>query len=78
VRLYQRSADRRLDPPPVTTNDRAIVLVGVALWIVALALTLVFHERLADAGRAWWTWTALAGIAGGLLGLLYISRRRRS
>jgi LPXTG-motif cell wall-anchored protein len=78
VRLYQRSADRRPDPPPLATNDRATVLVGIGLWVVALVLTLVFHEQLADAGRTWWTWTALSGIAGGLLGLVYLRRRRRS
>ena len=33
-------------------------------------------ERLVADGRGWWTWTAVAGIAGGLLGLLYIRRRR--
>lgn len=77
VRLYQRSADRRPDPAPLATDDGATVIVGIGLWVVALALSLVFHGQLADAGRGWWTWTALAGIAGGLLGLLYLSRRRR-
>ncbi|MGZ4603644.1 MAG: DUF2530 domain-containing protein [Kineosporiaceae bacterium] len=76
VRLYQRSADRRPDPPPLVTNDRATVLVGIGLWVAALVLTLVLHERLLATGRGWWTWTAVAGIAGGLLGLLYIRRRR--
>jgi Protein of unknown function (DUF2530) len=78
VRIYQRSADRRPDPAPLATNDRATILAGIGLWVVAFALTLVFHQQLAGAGRAWWTWTALAGIAGGLLGLIYVSRRRRS
>ena len=76
VRLYQRSADRHPDPAPLATNERATVLVGIALWVAALALTLVFHQQLADAGRAWWTWTALSGIAGGLLGLVYLTLRR--
>jgi hypothetical protein len=58
------------------TNDRATVLTGIGLWIVALVLTLVFHQWLADQGRSWWTWTPLAGIAGGLLALLYLRRRR--
>jgi Protein of unknown function (DUF2530) len=77
VRLYQRSAGRRPDPAPLATDDRAAVAVGIGIWVVGLVLTLVFHERLADAGRAWWTWTALTGIAGGLLGLVYVTRRRR-
>ncbi|HVN13316.1 MAG TPA: DUF2530 domain-containing protein [Kineosporiaceae bacterium] len=76
VRLYPRSADRHPDPPPLATNDRAAVLVGIAVWAVALVFTLVFHDQLVDEGRGWWTWTAAAGIAGGLLGLVYLRRRR--
>src|SRR5206468_1986877 len=56
VRLYQRSADRRPDPPPLATDDRATVLVGIGLWLVALVVTLVLHARLADQGRTWWIW----------------------
>ena len=76
VRLYQRSADRRPDPAPLATNDRATILTGIVLWIVALVLSLVFHQQLADQGRGWWSWTALAGVGGGILGVLYLTRRR--
>jgi hypothetical protein len=76
VRLYQRSADRRPDPPPLDTDDRATVLVGIGLWVVALLLALVFSARLAEQGRSWWAWTALAGIGLGVVGLLYVRRVR--
>jgi hypothetical protein len=77
VRLYQRSAGRRPDPAPLRTDDRATVLVGIGLWVVALVVTLVLHTRLAADGRGWWTWTALAGIALGGIGLAYVRRSRR-
>jgi hypothetical protein len=77
VRLYQRSADRRPDPPPLVTNDRRAVLVGIGLWAVALAVTLVAHDRLHAAGRIWWIWTAVAGISLGLAGLAYLRRHGR-
>jgi Protein of unknown function (DUF2530) len=78
VRLYQRSAGRRPDPEPLRTNDRAAVLVGIALWAAALVATLVLHDRLAADGRDWWSWTALAGIGLGLIGLGYLKRAGRS
>ena len=77
MRLYQRSADRRPDPPPLATNDRAVVLVGIGLWLVALVVTLVMHDRLAAEGRTWWIWTAATGVGLGLLGLDYLRRHGR-
>jgi Protein of unknown function (DUF2530) len=77
VRLYQRSADRRPDPEPLATNDRVTVLVGIALWLVALVVTLVMRERLADEGRTWWIWTAATGAVLGVAGLVYLRRHGR-
>ncbi len=77
MRLYQRSADRRPDPPPLATDDRATVLVGIGLWLVALVVTLVLHARLADQGRTWWIWTAVTGVLLGLAGLVYLRRHGR-
>jgi hypothetical protein len=77
VRLYQRSADRRPDPPPLATNDRVPVLVGIGLWLVALVVALVMHDRLAADDHTWWIWTAAAGAALGLAGLVYLRRHGR-
>jgi hypothetical protein len=77
VRLYQRSAGRRPDPEPLRTNDRATVLVGIGLWVVALVAALLLRDRLAAEGRGWWTWTALVGIGLGLVGLGYLRRSGR-
>jgi hypothetical protein len=72
VRLYQRSADRRPDPPPLVTNDRVTVLVGIGLWLAALVVALLMHDRLADEGHSWWIWTTATGAALGLAGLVYL------
>jgi len=77
VRLYLRSADRRPDPPPLRTNDRATVLAGIVAWAVLWLVALVAHGRLADAGHGWWLWTPPAGIVLGLLGLRYLRRHAR-
>ncbi len=76
MRLYQRSADRRPDPPPLATNDRVTVLVGILGWVVLLVLALAFRDRLVAEGRGWWVWTPVAGVLLGLTGLRYLRRHR--
>ncbi len=52
------------------------MLVGSALWVVALVYVLVRYQSLSDDGRSWWLVTVLAGIGLGLIGLTYCLRRR--
>jgi FtsH-binding integral membrane protein len=66
-----KDSERRPDPAPVKTDDRKAMLVGIALWLAALAALLVFMPQLAAAGMGWWLWTCVAGIALGLIGILY-------
>jgi hypothetical protein len=75
VRLYLRSSERRPDPPPLRTDDRRTVTVGIAVWAVLGVAAVIFHDRLAGAGYGWAVWTPPAGIVLGLLGLLYIRDR---
>jgi hypothetical protein len=67
---------RRPDPEPLETDDVAIVAVGTGLWFAALAVSLVLHDRLAHAGNGDWVWIFLAGGCLGLVGLVYVRRRR--
>ena len=68
-------APRRQAPEPLATSDVAAVAVGTALWAIALVLTLVLHDRLADDGRGDWVWVAAAGVFLGLVGLWHVRRR---
>jgi hypothetical protein len=77
VRLYLRSQERRPDPPPLPTNDRATVLAGTGVWAVLWVAALLLYGPLADAGRGWWIWTPPAGVALGVLGLWYLARREQ-
>ncbi|MEU6248113.1 DUF2530 domain-containing protein [Glycomyces sp. NPDC047010] len=45
-----------------------IAVTGTLLWAVALVLTQLFREPLADSGREWWGACALTGVIVGLLG----------
>jgi Protein of unknown function (DUF2530) len=75
MRLYVRSRERRPDPAPLRTDDRTTVRVGTGVWAVLLVAALALHGPLSDAGRGWWVWTPVAGIALGLYGLRYLRIR---
>lgn len=69
---------RRPDPAPLQTDDRPIVVVGTALWVVALVLLAVFfRDDLRRHHTTWWLWACGVGIVLGLNGLRVVSRRRR-
>jgi hypothetical protein len=67
---------RRPAPEPLETDDVTVVVVGTALWLVGLVVTLVLHDRLDRSGRGDWVWIMCAGVLLGLLGLRHVRRRR--
>jgi ABC-type nickel/cobalt efflux system permease component RcnA len=67
--------ERRPDPPPLETNDVAIITGGTALWAVALVVVLVLKATGTDV-HAWWWQMCAAGALLGLLGIRYCRRRR--
>ncbi|MBC7723521.1 MAG: DUF2530 domain-containing protein [Burkholderiaceae bacterium] len=77
MRLWLKDSERRPDPAPVATDDRLPVLIGTAVWLVALLIGLLWYrEMMIDAGIQWWLLTCAIGIGLGLLGLIYTNRRR--
>ncbi|MFC7491224.1 MULTISPECIES: DUF2530 domain-containing protein [unclassified Knoellia] len=52
-----------------------IIVIGLALWLVALAATLLV-PALHEGDRSWWPWACVAGLVLGSLGLLYVRRGR--
>ena len=70
-------AGRREPPPPLEANDQIVAAVVTAVWVVALVVLLAVRASL-RAGERWWIWTAVAGIALGLFGLVYIPVFKRS
>ena len=76
VRIWLKDSERKPDPAPVKTDDRKAILVGIAAWIAALAVLLVFLGPLTEAGGGWWLWTCVAALALGLIGLLYTHWRQ--
>lgn len=75
MRLFIKDSERRPDPAPVKTDDRKVVLVGLVLWIVALAGMLAFLSALQDSGLVWLLWTVVVGFGLGLVLLVYTAKR---
>ncbi|MDQ1574861.1 MAG: hypothetical protein QOH55_11 [Microbacteriaceae bacterium] len=77
MRLWLKDSERRPDPAPVQTDDRRAVLAGLVLWLVALVALLLLAGELVAGGHLWWLWTVVVGLALGVVGLIYLSVRRR-
>lgn len=60
---------------PVDAPTSRIVLVGIAVWVLALAVVLLV-PALHEGDRSWWPWTCVSGIALGALGYGYLRRGR--
>jgi hypothetical protein len=77
MRLWLRDSERRPDPVPAQTDDRKAVLVGLGLWVVGFVVVLIFLRPLAASGDGWWLWTIVVGLVLGLVGLAYLTVKRR-
>ena len=77
MRLWLKDSERRPDPTPVATDDRKAVLVGVALWVIGLAVALIVPAVSEVDAAGTWFYTCLVGLALGAVGLVYTHRRHR-
>ena len=74
MRFYVKDSERKPDPEPTKVNAKAAILVGVAIWTVAL-LFLVLQTPQAASQKSWYAATCVVGI---LLGVwAYIRELRR-
>ncbi|THV24365.1 DUF2530 domain-containing protein [Glycomyces paridis] len=77
---YQRVKRTPELPAPKAVQMRMtpIAAGGTLLWTIALILTQVFRDDLADSGRGWWGACALTGVIIGLIGtaMMVVADRR--
>ncbi len=52
-------------PPPLQVDTARVVVAGIAIWAVALVVLLFLGDRV----DRLWTWTCVAAIVLGVLGL---------
>ena len=63
------------EPQPLAVDTVRMLRIGIALWAVALVVSLLV-PALHEVDRQWWPWACVAGIVGGALALLYVRRGR--
>ena len=76
MRLWLKDSERRTDPAPVVTDDRKAMVVGLALWLVALIAVLIALPTLTASDQAWWLEMCVTGLVLGVIGIAYTQRRR--
>ena len=70
---------QRPELQPYDVDERPVILVGIALWALALLVLFVFfRDDLRRHDTDWWLWSCVVGIGLGLYGLRFVSRRRRA
>ena len=77
MRLFLKDSERRPDPIPVKTDDRRPILVGLAAWVVATIVVVLFVAPMSDSGNSALLPTCVVGIVLGLAGLVYAAKRSR-
>ncbi|MEO8556026.1 MAG: DUF2530 domain-containing protein [Actinomycetota bacterium] len=63
------------EPEPVAINTPRVIEIGIALWGLALIVTLLVPS-LHLGPQHWWPWACVAGVVGGGLALWYVRRGR--
>ena len=72
-------ASRRPDLEPLEADDRLVILVGMALWVVAfVVLVAFFRDDLRRHHTQWWLWSCGIGFVFGLYGLHFVAKRNRA
>ena len=61
--------------PPLPMKSANVIRAGLALWAIALVVTLAV-PALRTGERHWWPWACVAGLVLGILGYLYVRRGR--
>jgi hypothetical protein len=77
MRLWLKDSERRPDPAPVATDDRKPMVIGLALWIVALVIVLIALGPAGVSADPTPLFACVAGIGLGLLALVFVHRQRR-
>ena len=77
TRLDDVDTERPDGPPiePLAVPTGRIIRIGLACWLVALAVTLLV-PALRTGERDWWPWACVAGFVLGSIGYTYVLRGR--
>ena len=75
MRVFLKDSERRPDPVPVKTDDRRPILIGLAVWVIATIVVVLFFAPMSGSGNSGLLSTCVVGIVLGLAGLVYAAKR---
>jgi hypothetical protein len=52
MRVFLRDSERRPDPVPVKTDDRRPILIGLAVWVIATIVVVLFFAPMSGSGNS--------------------------
>lgn len=61
---------------PMDVDGVNAAIAGTVLFAIGLVVCLLLRTSLAEHDATWWIWVCVAGAAGGILGVIYTTRRR--
>ncbi|MGO4958473.1 DUF2530 domain-containing protein [Luteococcus sp. Sow4_B9] len=61
---------------PLDEDGVQVARIGTALWVLATVVLALRLDQLRERGQDWWLWVGVSGVALGLVGIWWCSRRR--
>lgn len=62
---------------PLDEDGVTVARVGTLLWLVATVVVWLRLDQLRADGQGWWLWVCVSGVALGLVGIWWCTRRRK-
>lgn len=75
MRWVAKDSERRPDPEPIKGTAKIAVIFGMAGFLVALIMILVFYNQIDSPHKFWYPYTCLAGLLLGVFALFRVGNR---
>jgi hypothetical protein len=75
MRWVAKDSERKPDPEPIKGTAKFAVVFGMAGFLIALVLILVFYNQIDNPHKIWYPYTCVAGLLLGVFALFRVRDR---